>query len=55
MINFPFGANGKLIILGVQILKHVTVLRPSLELSHQDSSNEGLKCMFLYRYMENYP
>ena len=26
MINFPFGTNGKLIILGVPILKHITVL-----------------------------
>ena len=25
MINFPFGTNGKLIILGVPILKHITV------------------------------
>ena len=25
MINFPFGTNGKSIILGVPILKHVTV------------------------------
>ena len=24
MINFPFGTNGKLIILGVPILKHIT-------------------------------
>ena len=28
MINFPFGTNGKLIILGVPILKHITVNRP---------------------------
>ena len=27
MINFPFGTNEKLIILDVQILKHITVLR----------------------------
>ena len=26
MINFPFGTNGKLIILGVPILKHITVV-----------------------------
>ena len=26
MINFPFGTNGKLIILGVPILKPITVL-----------------------------
>ena len=26
MINFPFGTNGKLIILGVPILKHITVM-----------------------------
>ena len=25
MINFPFGTNGKLIILGVPILMHITV------------------------------
>ena len=25
MINFPFGTNGKLIILGVPILRHITV------------------------------
>ena len=25
MINFPFGTNGKLIIEGVPILKHITV------------------------------
>ena len=25
MINFQFGTNGKLIILGVPILKHITV------------------------------
>ena len=25
MINFPFGTNGKSIILGVPILKHITV------------------------------
>ena len=27
MINFPFGTNGKLIILGVPILKHITVVQ----------------------------
>ena len=27
MINFPFGTNGKLFILGVPILKHMTVCR----------------------------
>ena len=27
MINFPFGANGKLIILGVPIIKHITVFQ----------------------------
>ena len=27
MINFPFGTNGKSIILGVSILKHITVER----------------------------
>ena len=26
MINFPFGTKGKLIILGVPILKHITVV-----------------------------
>ena len=26
MINFPFGTNGKLIILGVPIIKHITVV-----------------------------
>ena len=26
MINFPFGTNGKLIILGVPILMHITVV-----------------------------
>ena len=26
MINFPFGTNGKSIILGVPILKHITVI-----------------------------
>ena len=26
IINFPFGTNGKLIVLGVPILKHITVL-----------------------------
>ena len=25
MINFPFGTNGKFVILGVPILKHITV------------------------------
>ena len=25
IINFPFGANGKFIILGVPVLKHVAV------------------------------
>ena len=25
IINFPFGTNGKFIILGVPILKHITV------------------------------
>ena len=25
MINFPFGTNGKLIILGVPIYRHITV------------------------------
>ena len=28
MINFPFGTNGKLIILDVPILKHITVVIP---------------------------
>ena len=28
MINFPFGTNGKSIILGVPILKHITVYVP---------------------------
>ena len=27
MINFPFGTNGKSIILGVPILKHITVCK----------------------------
>ena len=26
MINFPFGTNGKSIIIGVPILKHITVI-----------------------------
>ena len=26
IINFPFGTNGKLIILGVPILMHITVI-----------------------------
>ena len=26
MIDFPFGTNGKSIILGVPILKHITVI-----------------------------
>ena len=26
MINFPFGTNGKLMVFGVQKLKHITVL-----------------------------
>ena len=30
MINFPFGTNGKLIILGVPIIKLITVLLVSL-------------------------
>ena len=30
MINFPFGTNGKLIILRVPILKHITVDRVSM-------------------------
>ena len=25
MINFPFGTNGKFIMLGVPVLKHITV------------------------------
>ena len=29
MINFPFGTNGKLTILGVLILKHITVVFPT--------------------------
>ena len=33
MINFPFGTNGKSIILGVPILKHITV-SPPLSDSH---------------------
>ena len=28
IINFPFGTNGKLLILGVPILKHITVVTP---------------------------
>ena len=27
IINFPFGTNGKLIVLGVPILKHITVYK----------------------------
>ena len=26
IINFPFGTNGKLIILGVPILKHIMII-----------------------------
>ena len=35
MINFPFGTNGKLIILGVPILKHITVIISILHLKIQ--------------------
>ena len=33
MINFPFGTNGKLIILGVPILKHITIYSFAIHLS----------------------
>ena len=36
MINFPFGTNGKLIILGVPILKHIIV--STLYHLHQSSN-----------------
>ena len=34
MINFPFGTNGKLIILGVPILKHITVTKEYKKIEH---------------------
>ena len=40
MINFPFGTNGKLIILGVPILKHITV---TLFLEKRQEHLSGLK------------
>ena len=36
MINFPFGTNGKLIILGVPILKHITVPAKACDSLHID-------------------
>ena len=30
IINFPFGTNGKLMVLGVPILKHFRVIGPGL-------------------------
>ena len=46
MNNFPFGINGKLIILGVPILKHITVyvFLHAVVLSH---------CKYLYILKEN--
>ena len=39
MINFPFGTNGKSIILGVPILKHNTVF------------SEGVECFMILLYV----
>ena len=41
MINFPFGTNGKLIILGVPILKHITVY-----------SRYHVECFYLACYLQ---
>ena len=41
MINFPFGTNGKLIILGVPILKHITVMGICYLFCHIFSGIEG--------------
>ena len=37
IINFPFGTNGKFIILGVPILEHITVI----SLSEYASQEKG--------------
>ena len=47
MINFPFGTNGKLIILGVPILKHITVTCASLTVS------SAIQCLVLSGYTKS--
>ena len=48
MINFPSGTNGKSIILGVLILKHITVLANKVDpdqMPHYVASDPGLHCL----------
>ena len=53
--HLPFGTNGKVVVLGVPVLKHFRLhCDPSLEPSCQDSSNEVSQHMFLLRNKENY-
>ena len=67
MINFPFETKGKLMVLGVPILKHFRVIQRyfflfslksccdlSLEPSCQGGFNEGSQPMFLWKNKENY-
>ena len=43
MINFPFGTNGKSIIFGVPILKHITVFHGEM-FSESECICSGQKC-----------
>ena len=56
MINFPFGTNGKLIILGVPILKHITVvlLLNSLDKKKQQQENIIVNCALKTVQMRGY-
>ena len=39
MMNFPFGTNGKFIILGVPILKHIRVVPVLHSILHAESES----------------
>ena len=43
-INFPFGTNGKLMVLGAPILKHIRVPSKGQEVSGYGTENGGLIC-----------
>ena len=45
-MNFPFGINGKFIILGVPILKHIRVSYPLSCVSSQREKNSKRKEFF---------
>ena len=50
-IDFPFGTNGKLMILGVPILKHFRVNHEVMELQNRVFMSETMKDLILKIYV----